>query len=51
MLAPDATFDQDVITMGAMSKSIQINWDQYMKVDWDRFEARMKANKSNLTNA
>jgi len=45
MTAPDATFDQDLITMEAMTKSLQINWDQYMKVDWDRFEARMKANK------
>jgi hypothetical protein len=45
MTAPDATFDQDLITMQAMSRSIKINWDAYFKVDEERFEARLRANQ------
>ncbi|MGD0390416.1 MAG: hypothetical protein ABSC42_15840 [Tepidisphaeraceae bacterium] len=45
MIAPDATFDKDVIVMQAMTHSIKINWDAYFKVDEERFEARLRANQ------
>jgi len=45
MTAPLASFDQDLITMQAMSRSIKINWDVYFKVDEERFEARLRANQ------
>jgi hypothetical protein len=45
MTAPVESFDKDVITMQAMSRSMKINWDTYMKVDEERFEARMRANQ------
>jgi hypothetical protein len=45
MTAPVESFDRDVVTMEAMTSSIQINWDAYFKVDEERFKARLAANQ------
>jgi hypothetical protein len=42
--APDATYDQDMITMQAMFRSMKMNWPQYMKVQNARFQAQLQAN-------
>jgi hypothetical protein len=44
MSAPDATYDQDLVTMEAMVKSMKVNWPQYMKVQNAKFQANLQAN-------